>query len=129
MIGRIVILEDDEGIQELFSVVLQLEGFEVHLYGQIFADLAELERLAPDIIIIDVFIGTSQDGWEMLWQLKAHPPTARIPLILSTAGKLTYEQERLTQSEGIPILYKPFELDELVQLVQSLRGSSSSVVE
>jgi CheY-like chemotaxis protein len=124
MHGRIVILEDDEGIQELFSVVLQAEGFEVQLYDLVFATLSEVEGLAPDLLIIDQFIGEQQEGWEFLHRLKVHPPTAHIPLMLSTAGKLTCEQERLMQSQGVAILYQPFELDELVQLVHHLSAGS-----
>jgi DNA-binding response OmpR family regulator len=127
MTRRIVLLEDDENIQELFSIVLHEQGFQVHLYDQVFADFSEVERLAPDLMIIDVFMGTRQEGWELMQRLKAHPATAPIPLLLSTAGKLTCEQGRSARSQGIPILYKPFEFDELVQLVHHLTGSASLV--
>ena len=123
MNGCIVILEDDEDIRELFSIVLQEQGYEVHLHDQVFADLAEVERVAPDLLIVDVFIGAKQEGWEFVHRLKAHPPTARIPLLLCTAAKLTSEQESFTQDHGIPILYKPFEFEELDHLVHRLIGS------
>src|SRR5438874_1958574 len=117
MNGRIVILEDDEDIRELFSVFLQENGFEVQLHSRVFKNLADVECLAPDLMIVDVFIGVKRDGWKFLHRLKARPSTARIPLILCTAGRLTSEQESATQSHGIPILYKPFELAELDHLV------------
>ena len=129
MNGRIVILEDDEDIRELFSVFLQELGFEIHLFSQVFENLTDVERLAPDLMIVDVYIGGTQEGWEFVHRLKAHPPTAHIPLILCTAGKLTSEQETATASHGIPILYKPFELDELHLLVHRFIGSSSLVAE
>ncbi len=129
MNGRIVILEDDEDIRELFSVFLQELGFEIHLFSQVFENLTDVERLAPDLMIVDVYIGGTQEGWEFVHRLKAHPPTAHIPLILCTAGKLTSEQEATTESYGIPILYKPFELDELHLLVHRFIVSSSRVAE
>ena len=129
MNGRIVILEDDEDIRELFSVFLQELGFEIHLFSQVFENLADVERLAPDLMIVDVFIGGTQGGWEFVYRLKAYPLTAHIPLILCTAGKLTSEQETATASHGIPILYKPFELDELHLLVHRFIVSSSRVAE
>ena len=125
MTRRIVILEDDEDIQALFSIVLQEQGFRVHLYDQVLADLAEVERLAPDLMIIDVIMGTTHEGWELMQLLKASPSTSHIPLMLCTAGKLTGEQESISRFQGIPVLYKPFEFDELVQLVHHLIGSSS----
>jgi two-component system, OmpR family, phosphate regulon response regulator PhoB len=129
MNGRIVILEDDEDIRELFNIFLQEHGFEIHLFSQIFENLADVERLAPDLLIVDLFIGGTQEGWDFVHRLKAHPATAHIPLILCTAGKLTSEQQSTTESYGIPILYKPFELDELHLLVHRFIGSSSRVAE
>jgi len=129
MNGRIIILEDDEDIRELFYVILQEYGFEIHPFSQVIENLTDVERLAPDLLIVDVFIGGTQGGWEFVHRLKAHPPTAHIPLILCTAGKLTSEQECATESQGIPILYKPFELDELQLLVHRFIGSSSLVAE
>ena len=129
MNGRIAILEDDEDIRELFYIFLQEHGFEIHLFSQIFENLADVERLAPDLLIVDLFIGGTQEGWEFVHLLKAHPPTSHIPLILCTAGKLTSEQESTTASYGIPILYKPFELDELHLLVHRFIVSSSIVAE
>ena len=129
MNGRIVILEDDEDILELFYIFLQEHGFEIHLFSQVFENLADVERLAPDLLIVDLFIGGTQEGWDFVHRFKAHPATAYIPLILCTAGKLTSEQQSITESYGIPILYKPFELDELHLLVHRFMDSSSPVAE
>jgi two-component system, sensor histidine kinase len=124
MNGRIVIFGDDEDIRELFSIVLQEQGFEVHLHDHVFADLAQVERLAPSLLMVDVFIGGTQEGWEFVHRLKAYTPTAPIPLLLCTAGKLTLEQESVTLDYGIPILYKPFEFEELDHLVHRLMSAS-----
>ena len=115
---RIMILDDDEDILELLSIVLQEEGYEVHKSDLVFQDIADVERFAPDLMIVDLFMGHAKTGWEFLQQLKTHPSTTRIPLILCTAATLTPEQERFTQQHGIPIVYKPFDLDDLNQRVR-----------
>jgi CheY-like chemotaxis protein len=120
---RIVILEDDEDTLELFSVIMQAEGYELVLREQLFEDLAEVERLAPALIILDLFMGTPHAGWEFLQHLKAAPATTSIPLILCTAGILTSEQERVLQEQAIPVLFKPFEVEELTHLVSQLLQS------
>ena len=117
---RIVILDDDEDTLELFSVIMQAEGYEVELRGLLFEDLAEVEQLAPDLIILDLFMGAKQTGWEFLQRLQATPATTSIPLILSTAGVLTSEQEQAIQERAICVLFKPFEVDELTQLIKQL---------
>ncbi len=126
---RIVILDDDEDTLELFSVILQEEGYEAQLRDLLFEDLADVERLAPDLIILDLFMGAKRAGWEFLQQLKAYPATRMIPLILCTAGSLTPEQERATQEQAIPVVYKPFDLDELNYLVNHLLHSSTLTLE
>ncbi|MGZ6365990.1 MAG: response regulator [Ktedonobacteraceae bacterium] len=118
MPARIMILDDDEDILELLSIVLQEEGYEVHKSNLIFQDIADVERFVPDLMFVDLFMGHAQAGWEFLQQLKTHPFTVKIPLILCTAATLTPEQVRFTQRHGIPIVYKPFDLDDLNQRVR-----------
>jgi CheY-like chemotaxis protein len=129
MNGRIVILDDDEDTLEVLSDILQDEGHDVHRRELLFEDLAEVERLAPDLIIVDLFMGAKRAGWEFLQRLKAYAPTAPIPLILCTAGHLSPEEESMAQDQGVPIVYKPFDLDELTHLVTYLLGSPPLAVE
>lgn len=118
MPARIMILDDDEDILELLAIVLQEEGYEVHKSNLIFQDIADVERFVPDLMLVDLFMGHAQAGWEFLQQLKTHPSTVKIPLILCTAATLTPEQVRFTQRHGTPIVYKPFDLDDLNQRVR-----------
>lgn len=122
MPARIVILDDNEDILELFSIVLQEEGYEVHVRNLIFEHVADVERLAPDLMIVDLFMDAPGAGWEFLQQLKTYPPTATIPLFLCTAATLTPEQECYTQQHGIPIVSKPFELADINQRVRQVIG-------
>lgn len=123
MPARILILEDDEDILELLSLVLQEEGYEVQGRNLIFENVREVERFAPDLMIVDLFIGHAYAGWDFLQHLKTHPSTMSLPLILCTAATLTAAQERFTQQHGIPIMYKPFEIEDLKQLVHQSVGS------
>jgi CheY-like chemotaxis protein len=120
MKGRILVLDDDEDTLEVLSMILQDEGYDVYQRDLLIEDLAEVEHLAPQVMIVDVFIGTKQAGWEYLQRLNAHPPTASIPVMLCTAGRLTPEQILTSQQQGIPIVYKPFDRSELLDLVHRL---------
>lgn len=126
---RIVILDDDEDTLEFLSILLQAEGYEVHRRDLLFKDLAEVERLAPDLMILDLFMGAQRAGWDFLQRFKACPTTALIPLILCTAGRLTPDQESITRQQDIPVVYKPFDLNELTHLVGHLLGSPAVAVE
>ena len=122
---RILVLEDDDETLALLSLVLRGEGYEVLERDLLLEHFAEVQYLAPALLIVDVFQGVKPTGWEFIQTLKAHAATASIPILLSTAGSLTPEQLDQSQQQGIPVIYKPFDLTELLHLVQSLVGSSS----
>lgn len=73
-------------------------------------------------MIVDLFIGAKHGGWQFLQQPKTHSPTANIPIILCTPGRLTPEKLQTTQQQGISVVYKLFDLNELLHLVHSLTG-------
>jgi DNA-binding response OmpR family regulator len=66
-------------------------------------------------------------GWDYLQKLKRHRGTMAIPVILCTAAlNDVREQESVLLQKGIPILYKPFHIDELLALVQQQVAHVSS---
>ncbi len=80
----------------------------------------------PDLIVLDVKMGHSHEGMLLLQKLKLYPPTKDIPVILCTAALAEMrEQEETLRHKGIPVLYKPFDLDELLHLVQHALSASS----
>lgn len=117
---RILVLEDDDETLAFLSLVLRGEGYEVYERDLLLEHVAEVKYLAPSLMIVDVFQDARPAGWELIQHLKAHPATASIPILLYTAGSLTPEQLRQSQHQGIPVVYKPFDLTELLHLVHSL---------
>jgi CheY-like chemotaxis protein len=46
-----------------------------------FKHLSEIEKIQPDLIILDFLFGDKQMGWQMLEVLKIQRSTASIPVI------------------------------------------------
>jgi CheY-like chemotaxis protein len=77
-----------------------------------------VEQLHPDLIILDFKIGTHDEGWLLLQKLWMYQATKNIPLFLCTAALAEVrEQEETLRQKGIPILYKPFGIDELLHII------------
>lgn len=114
----ILIIDDNEAILDLFSLIMEEEGYEVHLRQNVFENLLDIEMLTPNLILLDLFMGKEQQGWKFLQRLKVHRPTTSIPLLLCTAAKLSGDQEGYIQQRGIPVIQKPFELDELTRQIR-----------
>jgi DNA-binding response OmpR family regulator len=118
---RILVINDDESILELFQMLLQSEGYEVLTSVEAIENIADVADLTPDLVILDLKLGMQEEGWIMLQKLRMYPPTTGIPVIICTAAlDVVRQQESTLQDKNIPIVYKPFSLDELMKAVHSV---------
>jgi CheY-like chemotaxis protein len=120
---HILIIDDDRSILEMMCLILEEEG-NYRVTTVEIADVADVERLQPHLILLDFLMQGRQGGWTLLQKLKSHRPTKDIPLVFCTAALLdAKEQELILTQKGIPILYKPFDVDELLHVVEQLLSS------
>ncbi len=118
MAVRILVVNDDQDILDVFKTVLEDEGYEAILYRYLITDLSEIAQLNPDLIILDLMFDHQNLGWNLLQKLRMFPNTASIPVILCTAAsRQVMEQVEYLKSKEIPIIFKPFDLDELLQAI------------
>jgi CheY-like chemotaxis protein len=111
------VLEDEE-----YQVAILQDGRDA--FRQVKAQL-------PDVLILDLKLG-DVSGQDVLKELKQDPVTAEIPVIVYTAAVLEAEEvSRLISSEparyrSVRVVQKPFELDDLLVLVDQLLSKSIS---
>ncbi|HLI05355.1 MAG TPA: response regulator [Ktedonobacteraceae bacterium] len=120
--ARILVVNDTQEILELFRILLEEEeGHEVILSGFPFQHIDEVKKIKPDLIILDFVFGDQKSGWQMLQMLKMQRSTAHIPVIVCTAAlDEVREQEGYLVSQGIHVIYKPFDIEPLLQNVREL---------
>jgi CheY-like chemotaxis protein len=122
----ILVIDDDDALLDLFRLLLEEEGYTVVTSKTAFEQMSEVEQLKPHLIILDIMMGRHYEGLLLLEKLRLYPPTRAIPVILCTAAtNVIREQEETLQQKGVPILYKPFELEELLQVIHSLLPSDT----
>lgn len=128
MPSRILVINDTQEILELFEELLSEEGYETILYSQAIQDMHEIERLKPDLIIVDYIFGGEKSGWQMVQKLRMRRSTAKIPLIICTAAvKEVREIEGFLRMKGIGLVPKPFDIEDLLEAVRTaLRTAESS---
>jgi len=118
MLKRILVINDDDSILELFRLLLEGEGYEVDTSLETIENIRDVEQIKPDLVILDLKMGMQQEGWVMMQKLRMYPPTQNIPIILCTAAlNEVREQEATLEDKGIPVVYKPFSVDELLKAV------------
>ena len=123
---RILVINDDQSILELFRLILEAEGYEVLLARVPSEEVSQIEQQHPHLIILDFKLGAHTDGFLLLQKIRMYPPTAALPVILCTAAvREVREQEEVLLQKGIPVIYKPFDLDELLEVIQQCLPASS----
>ena len=117
--ARILIVDDDEGIRESVRLALEEEGYKV----------AE----APNGKAALDFLGASQERWLVLLDqlmpvldgtgflraVQANPAllSQHAYVLLTARSRISTPTLDLTAALGVSVLKKPFELDELLELV------------
>ena len=114
-----MVINDTQEILELFREILQAEaGYDVELCSYEPQMLEHVKEINPDLLISDHVFGEEKIGWQFIQRLKMDRQTANIPIIVcSGAVKQLREIEGYLTQKGIGVLYKPFDIDELLNLV------------
>jgi two-component system, chemotaxis family, chemotaxis protein CheY len=114
---RILIVDDDESIRQIVGLCLSDEGYEVFEASNGQTALDRLEETRPDLILLDLRMPV-MDGWEFarLYRMRPGPHAA----IIAFVAALNAEQES-ADLNAASVLSKPFDLDDLLQAVRSLR--------
>ncbi len=128
MATRILVVNDTQEILELFRMLLEEEGYEVVLSGFPIQQMSDIEQIHPDLIILDLVFGDQKSGWQMLQMLKMKRSTASIPVIVCTAAlSMVREQEGYLVSQGVHVVFKPFDIDHLLTNIKQLVDSHEQV--
>lgn len=78
---KVLLVEDDNLIQEMYETILKLRNFEVELASDGVEGLEKTRALKPDVILLDVMM-PKMNGLEMLEKLKNDPQIRDIPVIM-----------------------------------------------
>ncbi|MBV8084693.1 MAG: response regulator [Chloroflexi bacterium] len=111
--AKVLVVDDEPGIRQFVTSALEDEGFDVAsaANGQLAVEAALVER--PDLVVLDLMLprldgeGVAQE----IRRLHGH-----IPFLLMTAD--VRGQEKAERMGAFAFLSKPFDVGELLTLVQ-----------
>ncbi|MGH7702068.1 MAG: ATPase, T2SS/T4P/T4SS family [Gemmatimonadales bacterium] len=106
--GTCVLLVDDEDqLRRVMKDLLEREGYVVAEARDGAEALDEVDRRAPDIIVLDLNL-PGMDGYSVLSQLRSRPLTQKIPVIVLTAKGDEDNEVRVFELGADDFLTKPF---------------------
>src|SRR5438093_289848 len=120
MKAKILLIEDDAGTASALQKVLREEDYLVDVAARGDEGLRRAMGQAYDVVITDLKL-PGLGGLELVSQLHAAQP--RLPIILMTAHGTTETAIEATKLGAFEYLMKPFEADELFDLVAAAVGS------
>ena len=116
MSGRLIwIVDDDKSIRWVLERTLQQAGFSTRVFVNGETVLAALREKTPTILMTDIRM-PGMDGLQLLSEIQAHYP--ELPVIVMTAHADLDSAVKSYQGGAFEYMPKPFDLDEVVELVQ-----------
>jgi len=124
MAKKILIMDDDPTIADLLREALADEGYETYMTTQSLRFYDAVREHQPDLILLDLMM-QYLDGRDELKLMQLGEQ--KIPVIVVTAYlDAGNEEEEFRRAGVVHIVYKPFDLDKLVDLVRSTIGEPQS---
>jgi CheY-like chemotaxis protein len=122
--GTSVLLVDDEDqLRKVMKDLLEREGYDVTEAADGVQALDQVDRHAPDIIVLDLNL-PGLDGYGVLNHLRSRPATNDIPVVVLTAHGDEESEVRVFELGADDFLSKPFRARALSARLQAVLGRS-----
>ncbi len=115
---RVLVVNDNRDMLEMLQEALGMRGVEV----RIATSVAEADRIlgggfAPDAVIVDLWLGDGTSGRDFVEWLRGDPRFENVPVVAMSGAvqELREPDPRIDRK-----LEKPFDLDELFQVLSEL---------
>ena len=95
---KILIIEDEEMLLNIYATTFQNEGFEVLTATNGAIGLREAFKNLPQIILLDILLPGGKNGLDVLEELKDNPSTVKIPVMI-----MSNLADDITVSEGMAL--------------------------
>lgn len=120
--ARITVIDDSSDFLDLMRELIDVLGHHMTGIAAVTSTIDEVVDTEPELLVVDLVLPHPQEGsgWDVLLMARAHPALRRVPIILCTADVWGVKQRAadLQQFADVHVITKPFELDEISQLIQ-----------
>ena len=114
--GRVLVVEDDEGIREMLKYNLSSAGFSVQEASDGAAGLRTARTARPDLILLDLML-PGMSGFDFCRALRK---TSRVPIIMITAKDAEVDKIVGLELGADDYITKPFSVREVLARVNAV---------
>lgn len=114
---KILVVEDEESLLKLESILLTSRGYDVRGVSNGQAALDAIAEEKPDLILLDIML-PEIDGFEVCRRVKADAATRDIPVVMLTAKKTRDDMARGEKAGADWYITKPFKSAMVIDTIQ-----------
>jgi CheY-like chemotaxis protein len=118
---KVLLVEDEDQLRRVMKDLLEREGYIVAEARDGVQALDEVDRHAPDIIVLDLNL-PGLDGYAVLQQLRSRPATRSIPVMVLTAKGDEDNEVRVFELGADDFITKPFRARALSARLEAVLG-------
>ena len=116
--NKILIVEDEEHLLALESILLTTRGYEVKGVLDGPSALESVASMKPDLILLDIMLPV-MDGYEVCRQIKANEATCHIPIVMISAKDSAEDLVKGEQAGADGYITKPFKSVKVIETIQN----------
>src|SRR5215813_5623185 len=114
---HILVVDDEPNVLITYRLILQQRGYEVSAAVSSEEARKVLGEQSIDLLLCDLSLEKQENGFDVIeFARQRH---AAMPAVLLT-GYATPEANDRAQELGIPVLFKPIDINELLQTISTL---------
>jgi DNA-binding NtrC family response regulator len=115
--SHILVVDDEPNVLVTYRLILQQRGYEVSAAVSSEEARTILARDGVDLLLCDLSLEKQENGFDVVEFARQKDP--RMPALLLT-GYATPEANERAQDMGIPVLFKPIDINELLVSISTL---------
>lgn len=119
--GRLVLVEDDEAVRGILTVLLESAGWEVMTAGDGASGLKLAKHTVPDVVITDLRM-PGLSGIELAKELAATPNIPQVPIVAITSDGSALRDAAVKSRRFASVLSKPLAPTDLLEAVMDAVG-------
>ncbi len=123
---RILIVEDSDSIRRMIEALVSARGHEVKAVSSGAKGLEEAFESTPDVILLDLNLPGSYDGFQVCERVRANPLTRSVPILIISATSDDDAKQRALAAGATAYYTKPFSPMALLKEIESIRTKQRS---
>ncbi|MCK9199667.1 MAG: response regulator [Gallionella sp.] len=116
----ILVVDDDPAFSKTLKDILTLRGYQVQTESEPRNVLGDLEKNYKLVVVLDLKLG-AVNGVDVMTDIRAKYPGKPVVLVTGYKNEMGESIERACKIGVNTCLYKPFETDDLFQIIEEIR--------